>query len=111
MKKIAVLALLTLLACANTAFGRDLYIGTLEIRDGMPMLIRCSTGKPIFLLVNKEGDSSEYVKRIEALGASASKPYQAQVFGDARMEGEMLILTVDSVKNVNPGSCHLDALF
>ncbi|MDR1243527.1 MAG: hypothetical protein LBM00_12240 [Deltaproteobacteria bacterium] len=52
-----------------------------------------------------------FLERIETLGASASKPYQAQVFGDARMEGEALILTVDSIENIHSGSCHLDALF
>lgn len=91
--------------------AEDLFTGTLEIRDGRPILVRCDLVKNAYFLVDKAGSAEVYLKQFRELGITPESPFQAQVFGEARMDGEAVILTVDSIKNIVPGSCHMDSLF
>ena len=95
-----------LLVLAMPASGKDLFTGTLEVREGKPMLVRCDLVKNTYLLVDAAGNSEVYLKQLTALGVSKETPFQATVIGDARMEGDAVILTVDSIEDIKGGSCH-----
>ena len=96
-----------LLAAASTqAWGKDLFIGTLEIHDGKPMLVRCDLAKNTYLLVDAQGNSESYVKQLTELGVSPEAPFQANAFGDAHMDGSTVLLTVDALEDIKAGSCH-----
>lgn len=104
--RIIVPALFILAASVPAAWSRDLFIGTLEIHDGKPMLVRCDLVKNTYLLVDASGSSEVYLKQLTELGASPEKPFQANVFGDARMDDSTIFLTVDSIEDITAGSCH-----
>lgn len=75
------------------------------------MLIRCDLVKNTYFLVDKDGNFDIWLKQLKELGITPEKPYQATAFGDARMEGNTVILTVDSLEDIKQGSCHLGDLF
>lgn len=109
MKRILFLLIAILFSPAVQA--GDLFTGTLEIRDAKPILVRCDLVKNTYYLVDKDGNAEVYLKKLNALGVTPESPFQAQVFGEARMNGEAVILAVDSIENIEPGSCHLGSLF
>lgn len=111
MRALLLLPVLLLHLFVAPAYAGDIFPGTLEIRDGKPLLIRCDLVKNTYLLVDKDGNVDVWLKQIEKLGITPENPYQATVLGDARMEGNTVILTVDSIEDIKPGSCHLGDLF
>ena len=87
----------------------DLFIGTLEIRDGRPYLLRCDLGASTYLLLNKKGSRDAGVKKLAQIGVGEGKKMQAHVWGSPVWEPERdyLALKVHSIDNVRPGTCHL----
>lgn len=110
MKKM--LVFLCLLLFPSAAQARDLFTGTLEIRDGKPLLIRCDAVKNTYVLEDAEGNTTVWLKRLEKLGITRETPYQATAIGDVRdFNAELAFLTTERLENIQPGSCHLlDAL-
>lgn len=118
VKKAAAVALL----CLGLFFSGDLaaedeyvdvFIGTLEIRDGRPYLLRCDLGASTYLLLNKKGTRDASVKKLAQIGVGEGRKIQAHVWGSPVWEPERdyLALKVHDIKNVRPGTCHLIDLF
>ena len=109
MKKLfRILLPLALFALSSApALAGDIFMGTLEIHDGKPVLVRCDLVKNTYLLVDDKGSSEVYLKQLTDLGVSEKKPFQASIFGDAAMEGDIVFLKVDSIEDIKAGSCHL----
>ena len=88
----------------------DVFIGTLEIRDGRPYLVRCDLGSSTYLLLNKKGARDVSLKKLAEIGVGEGKRMQAWVWGSPEMAGNdwnNLTLKVHSIDNVRPGTCHL----
>lgn len=111
MKRLFLLLIGILFQFSSTVHAGDLFIGTLEIRDDRPILVRCDLVKNTYFLVDKDGNAEVYLKQFRELGITPESPFQAQVFGDVHMDGEAVILTVNSIKNIVPDSCHMESLF
>ena len=90
----------------------DVFIGTLEIRDGRPFLLRCDLGTNTYLLLNKKGSRDASIKKLAQIGVGEGRKIQAHVWGSPVWEPERdyLALKVHSIDNVRPGTCHLIAM-
>jgi len=91
----------------------DVFIGTLEIREGRPYLVRCDLVKNTYLLLNKKGTRDISLKKLAEIGVGERKRMQAHVWGDPEIVGNDLnnvTLKVHAIENIRPGTCHLSDL-
>lgn len=110
MKKrvfIAVLLLNLLAPGVLDAEYVDVFIGTLEIREGRLYLVRCDLIQNTYLLLNKKGAKDCSLKELADFGVVDGRKMQAWVRGEPEMDGDRATLKVHSIDNVRPGSCHL----
>ncbi|MDL2259740.1 hypothetical protein LJB99_02540 [Deltaproteobacteria bacterium OttesenSCG-928-K17] len=111
MKKITALFGLSFLAAclsgpAAMAANSDIYTGTLEIVGGHPLLLRCDDARNTYLLVDEKGEHGPYAKKLAALGVKKDQSLQATVRGVVSKRGEEIVLEVEAIEDVKPGSCH-----
>jgi hypothetical protein len=94
-----------------SAGAQDIYMGTLETRDGTLILQRCDLGGTEYRLIDNETAEGRPVTRL--LEAPIVKPTSVTVFGMYEEDGaDRHALKVLDIQDIEPGkSCHLmDAL-
>jgi hypothetical protein len=99
------------LAMPCGAAAQDIYMGTLETRDGNLILKRCDLGSTEYRLIDDEAAEGKPVAKL--MRTPIAKPTSASVFGTYEEDGaDRHALKVLDIQDIEPGkSCHLmDAL-
>ncbi len=106
MKKIVVVA--TLLLSWSQAHALDVYIGTIETRNGKAHLIRCDLVKNEYILTDVDKSANGPVKRLMDKFGKQKPPIYAEVIGDYQEKDGKNILVAKAIQNIKQGkSCHL----
>ena len=111
MKYIAALFFICLFGWSGSAQAGELFTGTLEINGDQPYLVRCDLVKNTYRVVDRNGDSTVWLAELKRLGVGRVEAMMTGAIGEAEMRGEEVILKVEDLGEVKPGSCHLDSMF
>jgi hypothetical protein len=97
-----------LFATVTQVHALDVYIGTLESKNGQVVLTRCDIVKNKYTLVDQAKIKDGAVKKFLNQFRNEKTPVYGEVIGEPERKNGLNILTVASIESVEKGkSCHL----